>query len=97
MTASEPDLAFSAELAPQTTGRSRLRRARQALRNFVKRSPLSALWGCIAAAVVVIASRGVDREKLQNLLRPEQKVIDLVNLEKKRRVKVNATYAGICW
>ena len=49
------------------------------------------------AAVFVIASRGVDREKLQNLLRPEQKVIDLVNLEKKRRVKVNATYAGICW
>jgi GDP-mannose 6-dehydrogenase len=49
------------------------------------------------AAVVVIGTRGVDREKLQQLLRPEQKVIDLVNLEKNRRVKANATYAGICW
>jgi GDP-mannose 6-dehydrogenase len=49
------------------------------------------------AAVVVIGTRGVDRQKLQQLLRPEQKVIDLVNLEKKRRVQANATYAGICW
>jgi GDP-mannose 6-dehydrogenase len=49
------------------------------------------------AAVIVIGTRGIDREKLQQLLRPEQKVIDLVNLEKKRRVKANATYAGICW
>jgi GDP-mannose 6-dehydrogenase len=49
------------------------------------------------AGAVVIGTRGVDREKLQQLLRPEQTVIDLVNLEKKRRVKANATYAGICW
>jgi GDP-mannose 6-dehydrogenase len=49
------------------------------------------------AAVVVIGTRGVEREQLQQLLRPEQTVIDLVNLEKKRRVKANATYAGICW
>jgi GDP-mannose 6-dehydrogenase len=49
------------------------------------------------AAVVVIGTRGVDREKLQQLLRPDQTVIDLVNLEKSRRVQTRASYSGMCW
>ena len=48
------------------------------------------------AEVVVIGTRGIDREALRNALRPEQVVIDLVNVEKARRVSVGE-YTGICW
>jgi len=34
--------------------------------------------------VIVVATR-VDRDELRRLLRPDQKVIDLVNLDKARR------------
>jgi GDP-mannose 6-dehydrogenase len=47
------------------------------------------------AEVVVIATRGIDRNLLRQQLRPEQVVIDLVNLEKSRRLEGN--YTGICW
>lgn len=49
------------------------------------------------AELVIIATRGVDRETLQHHLRPEQIVIDLVNLEKDRRIRGLFTYDGICW
>jgi GDP-mannose 6-dehydrogenase len=49
------------------------------------------------AEVIVIGTRGVLKEALQKLLRPEQVVIDLVNLEKSRRLEGGANYAGICW
>jgi peptide/nickel transport system permease protein len=34
---------------------SRWRRLGRGLRNFVRRSPLSAFWGCVAAAIIVMA------------------------------------------
>lgn len=47
--------------------------------------------------VVVIGTRGLDRDLLQNTIRPDQEVIDLVNLEKARRLQSSANYTGICW
>jgi len=47
--------------------------------------------------VVVLATRGIDRKALTSLLRSEQKVIDLVNLEKSRRLQTTTAYEGICW
>ena len=49
------------------------------------------------AEVVVIGTRGIDREALRKSLRPGQAVIDLVNLEKKRRLGGVDKYEGICW
>jgi GDP-mannose 6-dehydrogenase len=46
--------------------------------------------------VVVIGTRGVTRDQLQQHLRPDQVVIDLVNLEKARRPAAGK-YEGICW
>ena len=34
---------------------SRWRRLGRGLRTFVRRSPLSAFWGCVAAAIIVMA------------------------------------------
>jgi GDP-mannose 6-dehydrogenase len=48
------------------------------------------------AEVVVIGTRGLDLDFLQKNIRPDQEVIDLVNLEKTRRVQTTA-YKGICW
>jgi GDP-mannose 6-dehydrogenase len=50
-----------------------------------------------SAEVVVIGTRGVSKDALKALLRPEQVVLDLVNLEKARRLDTDASYAGICW
>ena len=49
------------------------------------------------AEVVVIATRGLDREMLRISLRSSQIVIDLVNLEKARRVSAAAASEGLCW
>jgi GDP-mannose 6-dehydrogenase len=49
------------------------------------------------AEVVVIGTRGVDRKILESHLRPEHFVVDLVNLEKKRRPKGSQSYEGLCW
>jgi len=48
------------------------------------------------AEVVVIATRGLDVQVLQKNIRAGQEVIDLVNLEKSRRIQSTA-YKGICW
>jgi GDP-mannose 6-dehydrogenase len=50
-----------------------------------------------AADVVVIGTRGIDRATLSQHIRPGQIVIDLVNLEKARRIENNGSYQGICW
>ena len=56
------------------------------------------LDGTLAEAeVVVIGTRGIDRSTLSRQVRPEQIVIDLVNLEKARRIENNGSYQGICW
>jgi GDP-mannose 6-dehydrogenase len=49
------------------------------------------------AELVVIGTRDVDRETLQRSIRSDQMVIDLVNLEKDRRMTGSARYGGICW
>ncbi|HKD03137.1 MAG TPA: UDP-glucose/GDP-mannose dehydrogenase family protein [Terriglobales bacterium] len=49
-----------------------------------------------SSEVVIIGTRGVDREALRRALQPSHSVIDLVNLEKARRVP-SASYEGICW
>jgi GDP-mannose 6-dehydrogenase len=48
------------------------------------------------AEVVVIGTPGLNRGLLEASIRPDQEVIDLVNLEKARRVQTTA-YKGICW
>ena len=49
------------------------------------------------AEVVVIGTRGIDRATLSRQIEPGQIVIDLVNLEKARRIEHNGSYEGICW
>ncbi len=49
------------------------------------------------AEVVVIGTRGVNKDALRQLLHQDQIVIDLVNLEKARRVGGMPNYEGICW
>ena len=49
----EPDPSSTSRRA--AAERSRLRRIARGLRNFVRRSPFSAFWGCIAAAILVMA------------------------------------------
>jgi GDP-mannose 6-dehydrogenase len=49
------------------------------------------------AEVVIIGNKSADREVLAQQLRPEQIVIDLVNLNKSRRPNNTAAYEGICW
>jgi GDP-mannose 6-dehydrogenase len=49
------------------------------------------------AEVVVVGTRGVSKDTLQSLLRNDQQVIDLVNVEKIRRPDASAPYSGICW
>jgi len=48
------------------------------------------------ADVVVIGTRGIARDQLQEHLRPNHVVVDLVNLEKAGRPAA-ANYEGICW
>ncbi len=47
--------------------------------------------------VVVIGTRGVDRDKLSRSLRPDHIVIDMVNLERAARPASSAEYKGLCW
>jgi len=49
------------------------------------------------AEVVVIGTRGINKDQLQRHLRAEHIVIDLVNLEKVRRLATSGKYEGICW
>jgi GDP-mannose 6-dehydrogenase len=48
------------------------------------------------AEVVVLGTRGISPEVLHKHLRPEQTIVDLVNLEKNRRPQAHQ-YSGICW
>jgi GDP-mannose 6-dehydrogenase len=49
------------------------------------------------AEVVVVGTRGLEKDALKPLLRSEQTVIDLVNLETCRRPNGHTSYEGICW
>src|SRR6266568_6473686 len=46
------------------------------------------------AEVVIVGTRGIDRDALRASLKPQQIVIDLVNLEKSRRLNEHAFYKG---
>jgi GDP-mannose 6-dehydrogenase len=50
-------------------------------------------WGDI----VVVSSKTVSGQMLSNLLRPDQTVIDFVNLDAQQRPRKAADYQGICW
>ncbi|MDE3179095.1 MAG: UDP-glucose/GDP-mannose dehydrogenase family protein, partial [Acidobacteriota bacterium] len=50
-----------------------------------------------AAEVVIVGTKEAKRESLDQCLRPEQIVIDLVNLKKKLRPQAGSQYEGICW
>jgi GDP-mannose 6-dehydrogenase len=50
-----------------------------------------------AAEVLLIGTKAVSPDKLKAHLRPGTIVIDLVHLEKSRRVAGHASYEGICW
>ena len=47
--------------------------------------------------VVLVGTKAVDKNLLATFLRPDQVVIDLVNLEKPKRLEGTAHYQGICW
>ena len=49
------------------------------------------------AEVVVISTRGIKKKELQQHLRPDHIILDLVNLEKARRPADKGRYEGICW
>ena len=49
------------------------------------------------AEVVIIGNNSVKADQLAKILRSEQTVIDLVNLDKSRRPDSAAAYEGICW
>jgi len=55
MTVTEPETAYPLGQPAPTVEASRLRRARDGVRRFVRRAPLSAFWGCVAAAIIVMA------------------------------------------
>jgi peptide/nickel transport system permease protein len=54
-TAITPKAAYSVAAAPAPQDVSLLRRVGHGLLTFARRSPLSAFWGCLAAAIVVVA------------------------------------------
>jgi GDP-mannose 6-dehydrogenase len=49
------------------------------------------------AEVVVIGTRGIDKNILNSHIRPSHFVVDLVNLEKSHRTTASTSYEGICW
>ena len=50
-----------------------------------------------SSEVLVVGTRAASAEKLAAHLRPGTVVIDLVNLDKSRRLKGHVPYEGICW
>jgi peptide/nickel transport system permease protein len=55
MSITQPDAAFVAHPASLAVEASLLRRAGRGLRMFARRSPMSAVWGCIAAGMIFMA------------------------------------------
>jgi ABC-type dipeptide/oligopeptide/nickel transport system permease subunit len=55
MTVTEPETAYPVEPISLATESSHLPRAAGGFRSFIRRSPLSAFWGCIAAAIILMA------------------------------------------
>lgn len=49
------------------------------------------------AEIVVLGNKSIDKQRLAKYIRPNQFIIDLVNLDKSRRAEGVARYEGICW
>jgi len=47
--------------------------------------------------IVVLGTKALDKDALAAQLRPNQILIDLVNLEKDHRCSGQPGYEGICW
>lgn len=50
-----------------------------------------------ASELVVIGTRSISRDVLQKNLGKEHLVVDLMNLEKRRRLNGQVAYTGMCW
>ena len=55
MSVTQPDVALPLQEAALAATSSWPRRLARVLRTFARRSPMSAFWGCIAAAIIVMA------------------------------------------
>jgi peptide/nickel transport system permease protein len=55
MTAADQSSAYPSPQTLPTLRHSRVRRIARGLRLFIRRSPLSAFWGCVAAAIILTA------------------------------------------
>jgi ABC-type dipeptide/oligopeptide/nickel transport system permease subunit len=55
MTATEPETVYRVEPVALTPESARLRRTSGGFRGFIRRSPMSAFWGLIAAAIIIMA------------------------------------------
>jgi ABC-type dipeptide/oligopeptide/nickel transport system permease subunit len=55
MTATEPETVYPVEPVALTAESARLRRTGGGFRRFIRRSPMSAFWGLIAAAIIIMA------------------------------------------
>ena len=55
MTATEPEAVYPVEQIALTAESARLRRTGGGFRRFIRRSPMSAFWGLIAAAIIIMA------------------------------------------
>jgi len=49
------------------------------------------------AEILLIGTKAVSVEKLSAFLRPDTLVVDLVHLEKAKRLPRASAYEGICW
>jgi len=49
------------------------------------------------AEIVILGTRAAELEQLQKLLRPDQMLLDLINLDPRRRPAGAGKYEGICW
>jgi ABC-type dipeptide/oligopeptide/nickel transport system permease subunit len=55
MTAAEPEIIYDVPPILPSAEPSRLRRLGKGLHNFLRRAPMSAFWGCVAAAILLMA------------------------------------------
>jgi ABC-type dipeptide/oligopeptide/nickel transport system permease subunit len=55
MTATEPETVYPVEQITLTAESARLRRTGGGFRRFIRRSPMSAFWGLIAAVIIIMA------------------------------------------
>ena len=50
-----------------------------------------------SSEILVLGTKAVNKTALASQLRPEQILIDLVNIEKEQRLSERPGYEGICW